>query len=651
MSGNLCVYSISGPGGVLTGLALWVKANEGVLNAGANATDGQTVSVWEDQSGNRINDPSSAALAAPTFRNNIADNMNFNPAVEFDGASTGLSLAGDYIFSSTGGMTIFGALHPDSNASTKIRQYITDFGFAGNAGYGYCYGSNNIFGYTALGYSGGASEYVHGKGSISSISRFDIDFSVKQDLFVDGLAVNSTTVGITQLTATQINETTTHNLNEGPFTIGRQAKNDMLSSNGGRAYDGKMGEVIVYSSNLTATEALKVDSYLAVKYGVTLGSTSNSLNYLSSSGSTVWTASAIYQNDIAGIGRDDASRLEQKQSKSVNPDAIFTIGLGSIATTNSLNSNSFTANESFLIWGNDNGVLSSSGVTDFGTTLNGEVIETRLDRVWLAQESGTVGMTKIRVDLSLIPGVTTLGDNELSNVRLLVDQDGIFATGATSIMPTTYDNITDIIEFDHDFSSALGLYFTIGSIDYGSAPLPVELVSFEAEQQKGRVLLTWETATETNNSHFEIQRSEDCYAWKSIGIIEGAGNSSAGLYYEFADEEIFSVPASVLYYRLKQVDLDNSYNYSFIKHISKANNQQDLIYPNPAVDFLHIYLSDKNQTDLIQLVDPYGRVVYNEYIRGSLVLSVQDLLPGVYFLKIIGESGVYKVERIKIKSD
>lgn len=63
----------------------------------------------------------------------------------------------------------------------------------------------------------------------------------------------------------------------------------------------------------------------------------------------VWdyTANSAYHNDVGDIGRDDSSGLEQKQSKSVNSDAILTMGLGVITTTNALNSNSFANNNIF----------------------------------------------------------------------------------------------------------------------------------------------------------------------------------------------------------------------------------------------------------------------------------------------------------------
>jgi len=90
-------------------------------------------------------------------------------------------------------------------------------------------------------------------------------------------------------------------------------------------YNGNIPEVIVYNQNLTGTvNAQKINSYLGIKYGVTL-----SHNYLSSSGTTTYTV-ATYGSNIVGIGRDDASALYQKQSTSVSGKCGLVIGVGSM---------------------------------------------------------------------------------------------------------------------------------------------------------------------------------------------------------------------------------------------------------------------------------------------------------------------------------
>ena len=79
-------------------------------------------------------------------------------------------------------------------------------------------------------------------------------------------------------------------------------------------YNGRIAEVIIYTNDLTDDEAERVESYLALKYGL---AQSTSTDYVDSAGDTIWDASdnSSYNNDVAGIGRDDDSGLNQIISK------------------------------------------------------------------------------------------------------------------------------------------------------------------------------------------------------------------------------------------------------------------------------------------------------------------------------------------------
>ena len=104
--------------------------------------------------------------------------------------------------------------------------------------------------------------------------------------------------------------------------------------------------------------------------------------------------------------------------------------------------------------------------------------------------------------------------------------------------------------------------------DFSVSPLsalPVELVSFKADvSNDGKVLLTWETATEINNYGFEIERAiatnnSSIIEWEAIGFIEGHGNSNVTNYYSYVER-----PSTTgkHYYRLKQIDNDGTFEYS-----------------------------------------------------------------------------------------
>jgi hypothetical protein len=110
--------------------------------------------------------------------------------------------------------------------------------------------------------------------------------------------------------------------------------------------------------------------------------------------------------------------------------------------------------------------------------------------------------------------------------------------------------------------------------------IPVELISFTHKIVNGKVILDWVTATELNNLGFEIQRSLDNNIFVTIGFVEGKGTSTSNQYYSFTDEGI----DGIIYYRLKQVDFNGSYNYSQVievNGVTVSTLQLEQNYPNP----------------------------------------------------------------------
>jgi len=152
------------------------------------------------------------------------------------------------------------------------------------------------------------------------------------------------------------------------------------------------------------------------------------------------------------------------------------------------------------------------------------------------------------------------------------------------------------------------------SLKWGSAPidvtLPVELVSFNAQVYKNNVNLKWVTATETNNHGFDIERAKPGSDWKNIGFKNGAGNSSSHKSYEYLD--INNVPGKYLY-RLKQVDIDGSFEYSPIVEVVIENPKEFELsqnYPNPfnPITRIQYQVSSNSQVNL-RVYDMLGNEV------------------------------------------
>ena len=166
--------------------------------------------------------------------------------------------------------------------------------------------------------------------------------------------------------------------------------------------------------------------------------------------------------------------------------------------------------------------------------------------------------------------------------------------------------------------------------------LPVELISFQATRNNQTVNLDWQTATETNNAGFEIQKSNDAFQWQKLDWVEGKGTTSSRAYYEFKDGNPF---LGSNYYRLKQVDFDGAFEYSEVVSIRLEKDANELFFfPNPVSDLITIHLpkSKDAQDAIIQIKNLNGQVVKEiaSPFNAELLIDVSTLPSGVYLIRI-----------------
>ena len=159
------------------------------------------------------------------------------------------------------------------------------------------------------------------------------------------------------------------------------------------------------------------------------------------------------------------------------------------------------------------------------------------------------------------------------------------STSGTTYL-TTYWGIAgaDIITLMKNASKAVADLMYTAWIDAGSPSqaLPVELVSFTANQSGNSVNLKWNTATEINNAGFDIERSSDNMNWNKISFAAGNGNSNSTKEYSYADKSISA--SGKYFYRLKQNDNNGGYEYSNIIEVDYSvpgTYSLDQNYPNP----------------------------------------------------------------------
>ncbi|MFK7969920.1 MAG: T9SS type A sorting domain-containing protein, partial [Bacteroidia bacterium] len=171
---------------------------------------------------------------------------------------------------------------------------------------------------------------------------------------------------------------------------------------------------------------------------------------------------------------------------------------------------------------------------------------------------------------------------------------------------------------------------------------PVTWASFTATPTEGgSVSLRWETASELNNAFFEIERSseKDFSVPQKLGETPGMGTSNVGARYVFPDQNF---PRGLMYYRLRQVDIDGSFSYSNIISANvPASNFEAELGPSPATDACTLWLHAIPSTGYqLRVYDSMGKEVWykNEQNPAAsaqeIALPVQALPTGTYLLSI-----------------
>jgi uncharacterized repeat protein (TIGR01451 family) len=185
------------------------------------------------------------------------------------------------------------------------------------------------------------------------------------------------------------------------------------------------------------------------------------------------------------------------------------------------------------------------------------------------------------------------------------------------------------------------------SFTIGGTVLPVVLVDFTAQAVQNRdALVSWSTASEKSNDHFEVERSFDGTVFAKIGQVAGHGTTNAASSYAFTDAAVAAKATGLVYYRLRQVDLDGTSAYSPVRSVrfTKATAAAPValsLYPNPAQASTSLDLSQLPTTATCQvtLLDATGRALRTATLAGGLPqpLDVQHLAAGTYLVRVSGQ--------------
>jgi hypothetical protein len=187
--------------------------------------------------------------------------------------------------------------------------------------------------------------------------------------------------------------------------------------------------------------------------------------------------------------------------------------------------------------------------------------------------------------------------------------------------------------------------------DEASTPLPVELTSFTANLNGNSVILNWRTATEMNNSGFDIERSTNSVSFEKIGFINGAGSSTSAKNYSFTDVSLSK--AGVYSYRIKQVDyngLSKLSNAVEVNFTTPANFSLSQNYPNPfnpsTIINYNLPQASNVKLTVYNTIGQSVKVLENGFKAAgnySESFNASELPSGLYFYKI--EAGQFSQTR------
>ena len=247
--------------------------------------------------------------------------------------------------------------------------------------------------------------------------------------------------------------------------------------------------------------------------------------------------------------------------------------------------------------------------------------------------------------------------NNLFNVRFVNSNTAYAAGGAGTILKTTDSGANWESETPPTTSTLLGLNFSPENIGWAVGtdgvvittlnPVPVELTSFTAEALKNNIRLNWQTATETNNKGFEIERSQKSNIknqkeWEKIGFVRGHGTTTEENNYTYTDKNL---EAGNYLYRLVQIDFDGTPNESEAVNVEISSQPLQYVlmqnYPNPFNPVTTISYSIPQDGNVqIKVFNSIGEEV-SSLVNGfknsgsyKVNFDASDLPSGIYYYRI-----------------
>ena len=212
-------------------------------------------------------------------------------------------------------------------------------------------------------------------------------------------------------------------------------------------------------------------------------------------------------------------------------------------------------------------------------------------------------------------------------------------TTATLALPTTLNagtrvQVRFVISTTNSTSIIIDNVALTSSSTISTLPLPVELTRFDATIKDQSVNVSWATASEKNNDHFDVQRGATGSSYKTIGSVQGHGNSTAAHDYAFVDSRPL---AGLSYYRLRQVDADGSSDYSPVATVQSDAGQKAIAFPNPSTGTITLPALDGPIQ--YRIYNNVGQTLLSGQAIGNEQFDITKIPRGTFFLELTSQSG------------
>ncbi|MBL0181529.1 MAG: T9SS type A sorting domain-containing protein [Chitinophagaceae bacterium] len=178
-----------------------------------------------------------------------------------------------------------------------------------------------------------------------------------------------------------------------------------------------------------------------------------------------------------------------------------------------------------------------------------------------------------------------------------------------------------------------------------NVPLPVKLIYFNATAEGKKAHLSWQTGTEQNSDRFDIERSTDGLHFEKIGWVKAAGNSTSHIVYNYFDQ---APKKGINYYRLREVDIDNRFEFSETKTVHFGDDVLFALYNNPT-NGSDLKLTVNILPSVLSVFDASGRKVKEVNVTtSSNSLSVAGLASATYLAVLNKDGKVIGVEKFVV---